>query len=339
MLQLERSHLWALLCAGGMVAATGCDVTVDQAVGESHLTDPDADNEGDATETGYDAYSAAATQVTCRLDRLAGVDGDGPGVVTATTGFEEDAEGYSEWIDAFGEQYSFAMAVWEDSLQVIFNDSDDEAGSFECEIPTDRTARGPFCVDVIEVERYVEETDEYVTSKSFLLRCQLDLEVSKFRAHFAAVSEDATFFSAEQHQPVFISGALGDLEGQPIDADMILATLGEEVSAFYAQQGVELPVSAMATEDLTGPGSGIWPQHLSRYDTHDADAVIASAKAWERIFGVMDTHAYGHRAMLIGAAAQAGEGISADVRLRTLVVVGKTADGHLAGFLVGITRH
>ena len=275
-------------------------------------------------------------RITCQLTRLPGIEGDADATRASASilMLEDEVANSDSSVSAKDEEFGFGMEVWDGSLGIVFNDSNDEVGSMDCEVPTDLRPHQVFCEEPIEAGFY-DDKDDYYDLHVMNFSCQVDATMPQFRQEFGAAAEGAFLLSEADYQPEFLARAFTSEVPRAVDGETILALLGDDVAAFYAEEHGGLVPADMAWQLLDEAETAEFAANLISYQDDDDEIIIAAGEAWERLFDLSELYLEGARAIKIGTMDPSTNELSEDDGLYVWLVVGVTDDGYLAGFLVG----
>lgn len=143
---------------------------------------------------------------------------------------------------------------------------------------------------------------------------------------FAEAAVNAFYMSEADYDPVFV---------RQTPADASAAITPEAVRELFSAEILELMESPDWSELTIEGDSDDLLDNLAEYEEDDDDFIVDSAKAWGRIGDLFDAHLTDTGTFLVGPAAADGT-MEEDYGLYIRMVIGRTADGDLAGFIVGV---
>ena len=155
------------------------------------------------------------------------------------------------------------------------------------------------------------------------------LTAAELKTAFAGDAKDALFLSESEFAPEFASV---DFAGKRLSVANVKRALGPAVVAYFAKESTSIALADMAVEMSSAQQTRTFLTDLATPNPDDAPD--ASAAAWGRIKARLDQNLTNVRAFKMGDKDEHGA-LTVDQGFYVWLVVGKTKDGKLAGFMVG----
>lgn len=153
---------------------------------------------------------------------------------------------------------------------------------------------------------------------------------SDFETAFDAVAASANYMSESDYSPEFISGE-PERDGS-VSISLVKETLGDSISFFFtgeSEEAVELDDLAFSIHSRADAFEFLDDQCAMNENNDEANIA-----AWSTIRSLVTENLTDVRMLRAGYPDESGN-LSADRGLYAFIIVGKSADGRLMGFLVG----
>ena len=154
------------------------------------------------------------------------------------------------------------------------------------------------------------------------------LTAAELKTAFAGDAKDALFLSESEFAPEFASV---NFAGKRVSVANVKRALGSTIAAYFAKQGTSIALADMAAEMSSAQETRTFLTDLATSDPDDPHD--ASAAAWGRIKARLDQNLTHVRAFKMGDKDEHGA-LTVDQGFYVWLVIGKTKDGKLAGFMV-----
>ncbi len=159
------------------------------------------------------------------------------------------------------------------------------------------------------------------------------LTVAQLQAELEKVAEQAVWMSEADYTPSFVTASA---PAGALDLAMLQRAFTSRILAFYAADGGgEVSADEIAWDLESSAESAQWLTGAAEYEADDEDYVVESAQAWGKIKDLFDQNLTDLRAVKVGPKDEEEGGLATDQGLYIWLVVGRAADGTLAGFVVG----
>ncbi|MBK8171185.1 MAG: hypothetical protein IPK60_12685 [Sandaracinaceae bacterium] len=155
-------------------------------------------------------------------------------------------------------------------------------------------------------------------------------EPTDFETGFNEVAASANYMSESDYVPEYLQGE-PDRDGS-VSISLVRETLGDDIAFFFSNEGEEAVEADALAYTIHSRADAV--EFLDDQCVPNENNDAATVAAWSTIRALVAEHLTDVRMLRAGFPDESGD-LSSDRGLYVFIIVGKSADGRLMGFLVG----